>query len=690
MEIKPLFISCLILTCMFASHVSAFRITSLEVSKDPVDYGEKFTITAKFSGVDDTYIVNCYVDEYKLTPKNLGAGIEEVEFKLEKNAGDWEDAGIRCGLRDARIEILTTSTQTKVMEETVKFNIGHVPNIEFIPTQPIPNRVVRVKIVDSENGNPLPNVNVEMKDVYGGDVITQKTTSDGTFTFTPTVAGEYNMKLKEKDICGDVKFYIKRPLIVDGPYPENPVVKEMIRMAVPAGSGVGLKVFDSNGNTYKTVAAAYNGGANFTIEDPGTYTLAIGEISTKYWNLNKTITVSDRLTPEIKIAPEQPTVGQPVTITILSRGDALPSSTVTIKKPDGVENDYTTSSFGTMTYETVSSIGVFEVRASKDRYASSTTSFEAKNSFSIKLEPETPTVKDTLTITVNDQSQKPVPDVLVEVLETDTKKTTDLAGKATFNLQEPGKYTFKLSKDMFWDKILEINPFGMLSTDPIPAEVELGKDITVKVYDSFEAPTNAEITIKDSIGKVRQYTASEQSITTERPGIHILTVSKSNYVGTNQTFKVKAYPLDVLTRMDSGILHINITREGEPIEGLKTVLDNKGELTESTTNEQGLASFALNEEGNVTVTVNKGEGSIMYEEKTLDLGIVRSYDLILLTTPLVIIFLITMMTLIAVYLGRKYLGDVSMPQIRKMKTQPKHSSQLMGSKKPGRSRLSGR
>ncbi|MBU0761915.1 MAG: carboxypeptidase-like regulatory domain-containing protein [Candidatus Altiarchaeota archaeon] len=549
----------LVLT-LIASYAQAIRINEVETSKEHVDIGESFTITAKLGGDTVSYYADFYVGNYRFATKNIIPDSDEVEAKFGLDKDEMQLRGISCGETTARVQIYTTSTKTLVANESVNIQIGSIPYLVFTPETPTPGKDVTVKVTD-EKGKILTNVDVTIRDIYGGDPISTKTRSDGTFQFLPKVAGEYKISFEERDVCGQKTFYIKRPMIVDGPRPENPVVGEMITVAVPAASAIGVKILDANGQLYKTVSAAYNGGANFTISDAGKYIIIFGDLSTKYWTVNRSLTVSDKYMPSIEVAPEKPVLNRPVTITVKSSDKPLQDAVVVIRKPDGVESQYITSSFGTLTYDQVGLAGVYEVKATKDRHSTAVKSFEAKNSFVLKQEPEYPTVQDTITLTVNDQDNKPVGDVLVEVTGLNQKKVTDMGGKITLNLQKAIKYDIQITKDLFWSKTIEVTPYGRLYIGDCVKEVDLGDNVSFNVFDSFNQPIDVDIDVKDPFGVVKQYSGSSETLSPAKPGNYTVTASKTNYASANTTFYVRPYPLDVDAIMRSGQLIVNIAEQ---------------------------------------------------------------------------------------------------------------------------------
>jgi hypothetical protein len=675
----------------------AVRITDVKLSNDPVDFQGKFTVTAKLSGPTCNMLAEFYVDRedgtyYRFDYQNVGCDTDTITAKFDLSAEEWEAKKISCGTRKALVELHVLTGNAMVANKSVDFDVGSIPNVEFSPSEPMAEKSTRVTLTDKTTGNAIYNANVKIKDIYGGDSIDAKTDQGGSFAFTPRVSGEFKMSIRQRDVCGDLTFYAKRPLMIDGPRPDNPVINEMVIVAVPSGASVGVKILDAKGDLYRTVPVSFNGGANFSISEPGTYILSVGDQSTKYWGINKTFTVSDRLIPEIKVAPDQPTIGKPATITVSSRGSPLDTATVTVKKPDGVDRDFATTSYGTVNYDMITSTGIYNIRAIKDRYGAGTASFEARNSLDAKFEPQMPNVKDTITINVKDQNDKPVSDVLVDIPAISFKRVTDMGGKLSFNLQEAKEYEIKLTKDLYWDKTIKLTPYGLLVIGECVKEFELGGSLPITVFDSFKSPAQADINVKDPDGIVKFYSGASQTLTPDKPGQYSVSVTKTNYIESNITFNVLPHPLNATSSMSKGQLTVNVTSKGAILPGVKVSVKEGLITLNGTTNNAGQASFNINKEGNITVTVNPGRENKNYEERAMRQQIVRSYDLVLLATPLSIIFLITLFTIIAIQIGRKFLGggEWKMPQIGGGKPQmkTKHDSVLLGDQKPKKSRLS--
>jgi hypothetical protein len=696
MSLRAGIVLCILLFLAFSASVDAITIRDVKLSQDPVDYRDQFEVTARLNDNPGNLVAFFYVDRgeqqpYLFATMNVPSEAEEITGKFKLTAEDWDYQNIKCGTHNARVDIQTTVTHAVVATMSVPFDIGQVPDVEFEPSRPVSDRDVKVTLRDKITGNVLPNVDVIAKDIYGGDAIDKRTDLGGSFVMTPKASGEYHMIFGESDICGEITFYAKRPLIIDGPRPDNPVINEMVIVGVPAGASVGVKILDSKGDVYKTPPVSYSGGSNFSISEPGTYILIVGDNSTKYWSVNKTFVVSDRLVPEIQVAPSEAVVGKTATITVSSRGQPLGGATVTVKKPDGVDRDYTTSDYGTINYDSMSATGTYFVKVTKERYGVGGTSFEAKHSFTSKFDPEFPTVKDPITLSVKDQNDKAVSDVLVEIPSSGFKRVTDMGGKISFNLQEPTVYQIKLSKDLFWDKTIQLTPYGILSVGECLSEFELGGAVTISAFDSFKAPVSTDISVKDPNGLIQHYTSQSQLYTPAKPGQYVVTVSKTNYIDANLTFKVYPHPLDISTRMKNGQLMVNVTSRNSTVSQVKVSLRKGDAVMNGTTNEAGQAWFNLNNEGNITVTANPAGENALYVEKSLSQRIVRSYDLILLTTPLIIIAGITLLTIVAIQLGRMYLGsEWKMPSfgLGKQAIRTKHDSTLLGDNKPKKSRLS--
>jgi hypothetical protein len=143
--------------------------------------------------------------------------------------------------------------------------------------------------------------------------------------------------------------------------------------------------------------------------------------------------------------------------------------------------------------------------------------------------------------------------------------------------------------------------------------------------------------------------------------------------------------------MSQGIVRIQVIGLGEPISDMLVSLEKDGSLRNGTTDADGSVEFPVNTEGNVSITINGDNGVIEYNMLEGTLFIVRSYDLILLTGPLVVILIISVMTIVAIQIGRMYFGGSwSIPSTdgmsKKKSQRPRHESSLMAG---GRDRKKG-
>jgi hypothetical protein len=649
---------------VLASSASAIGIDHLRVSDEMVNYLGKFTVTAGLTNNECpgfTHIGRFYLDDFMFRRVNIPCDISSVSADFDMRRDEWELNRIKCGPQKVTFEVLTSAEVSLGINETVDLSVGKLPEIRFEPEMPTPGRSVKMYLRDPETGRVLGNVDLRIRDIYGGTPITGKTSnSDGGFTFTPTVAGEYRVAFnenKQTDICGERVFYVKRPIMVDGPRPENPVVDEMIQLAVPTGGDIGIRVYDESGGLHRIIPVAYNGGANFTLGQAGTYTLVIGS-STKYWDINKTVEVSDRKRPSITVAPEKPVVGDPVTITVSSDGSPLADATVTIRKPDGVERDFKTTSFGTLNYEAVTLTGEYNVRAVKERLDPSEKTFTARHSFDIVFEPDTPTLEDTIVLTVNDQNGNPVGEAQVEIPALNLKRPTDTGGKLSFILQEPMQYAISITKDLFWDEQIRVTPIGVLSVGECLETIDYGENITIAAFDNFDNPVDVDMSFRDPRGMVQLFQNTQTATYSPAiPGEYVVTLSKTNFQQANRTITVLPKPLYHTVYMAAGKFHVNVSDGRDPISGINVVFDKDEVREESATDSQGIAVFNVNTEGNATISLNPESGNVYFEEKSFHAQVLRSYDLILLTTPIIIIFIIAFIAVIVLQLGRHLLGE---------------------------------
>ncbi len=96
--------------------------------------------------------------------------------------------------------------------------------------------------------------------------------------------------------------------------------------------------------------------------------------------------------------------------------------------------------------------------------------------------------------------------------------------------------------------------------------------------------------------------------------------------------------MNLTNSVNGGKLLINVKSRGNPINGIEISIDTPSGVKEKIrTDEKGLASLEIKEEGIVTITLNPENANRDYESKVMTERIVRGYDYALLWILLVVI-----------------------------------------------------
>ena len=677
---KIQFFAALTLLAILSTLATArISIDTITISPDPAKYNEDFRVTAKLSGVDESQCsveAKFYINDFAFQTINAKCGAREVDATWSQN--EWDKFNLKCGVNMARVELKVEGGLVDNYTQSV--DIGVVPDVSFNPLNPTVDREFTITFRDPEDQSLITNMNVKIETLLldsGTKVSSASTTaSSGQISYTTKNPGKYTAIVSKRQYCGEIDFYIKKQMMIDGPRPANPVIGEPISIGVPAGSSVGIRILDPNGNFYQSVPVSLSGGANFTINEPGNYTIVIGEISPKYWPVNKSLMVYSRPVPEISIYPDEPAVGKPVTISVMSRGVGLEGATVTVTKPDGVSKEFITGSDGGVTYDSVTSVGRYTVRAEKDRHDIVTQTFDTYYSFSANLDPINPTVNDTITLSVQNNDGVGVGDAMVLIPSIGYVGYTDNQGKLRLSLQEPKDYELFISKARYWNITRTVSPFGILGVEMSSYDIELGASSTIMSKTLYGKALESDIKITGPDGITRTTAGSSYVLTPDSPGVYRIILEKRNYLPANATLNVKPHPVDFSSAIVNGKFIVNVTSHGAGVDGLKVSVAMAGWSADEITNSAGVASFPVRGGGLINVTVNSG-GIRAYEAKGVAREIVKSYKLQYLVAPVTIIVLLSLFIIIALQLFKGGGGGSVARRIREGGSAFKRTSQRL-------------
>ncbi|MBD3260395.1 MAG: hypothetical protein GF334_01735, partial [Candidatus Altiarchaeales archaeon] len=596
---------------------AAPNIDEIEVDDD-IEFERDFDIEVSLRGDAQNSVVNFSIDGYSFVGPQYPD--EDDEVKVEWEREDWDRLPGGCGIHTLTVEVWSRSFGVKYDDQQVEVEMGNVPHIDFNPTTPEGSKQLTLTLRDPNTGSPASGVGVEVYYYQDAEIVLSKknTDSSGSVSFTPQELGKYKATIEDRDYCGNMDFYVKRKMIVDGPHPTDPVVGEKIDMAVPAGGGIGVKIYDDEtGEVSQIVPTTIEGDADFNVSDPGEYTIAIGESSTKYWGINKSLTVHEKPKPTVKVTPNKPVVGDVIDILIASRGQTLESALVEITRPDGVSRKYVTGSDGKVRFDSTVNTGRYSVKVSKDRYTNTRHSFEVYHDLSVVYTPQNPSVDENITLSVTDEGGHVIQDVVVEIPKENQVGYTNGQGRYTFKLPKKTDYTILLSKTLFWNESLEITPKGSLCIEVSKEVLELEQMLEIKCVNNQNQPvTSSRIIVENPQGIKETFTQSLVEYTPETAGEYKVYSEKEGFTSETQTFTVNPLPLTLANTVEGGRLKVILESRGQPVEGIPVAARRRDFNTQSQTDPEGVALLDFPGPGNLTLTVNNQENPL-YESKSI-------------------------------------------------------------------------
>jgi len=612
-------------------------IKSVTLSKDPVIVDQEFKIKIKVRNVESSMQVVIYFDDSVFPAKTVNVGPDLLDTEAVVYKDEWGvKVDLKCGVHTLRAYLVKFGEVYDTL--TDEFDVGNVPIMVLDPARPNPGKSMKISFTDRDTGDVLKNLDVTITDTEK-NTENKDTDSAGYLIYTPSKPGKYELEITETKYCGEMYFYAKRNITLDGPKPESPMAGDMITIAVPS-SDISLKVYDSNEDFYLAARTSITGAINFTISDPGEYLLVIGETSTRYWGINKTLTVSGRPSLSVDLEPSTPYVKLPVTISVKAGGSPLANTKVKIITPAGVQREYVTLANGKVIYDGVNAMGEYTVIVEKEKYEPITKTFNAKNGFRLQFDPEMPMLNSQLTVTVLDQDGIFVPDAQVNIPEAQVVGATDSKGKYSFKLAEsnpnvdPGEYTLEVKKDMFWDLTQKIRAQDTLQLSVVN-EAEVDSDVNVELYNSRGGLVgDDDVSLKITNPDNTITSLNKASVTFKPPlvGDYTVEASKNNYISTSASVKVTPHPLSVGLSIEGKELFVEVRSHNNSVEGIGvSVIMPGGKVSAlEKTDSKGMAKVPIYGEGNVSIIVNRENANPLYETKTEGKYIKKSYRILLL------------------------------------------------------------
>jgi len=638
---KKVFLIAVTLFCL-AGSVQSIGLIGIDISRKNIELEQNFKFEVSIKYPEANHQLYFFVDDHLFSQKMIGSTTEEVD----STEWNWDVVDLNCGEHTALAELRRGNVSVENI--SMNFDIGNLPAVSFDPKQPLAGRTIDIILTNAVSGAPASGLKVEIYDIQGGVKEKRSTDAFGKISYRPDNSGEYRMEFSGRDYCGKRSFYARKKLMIDGPHPENPVVGELISIALPAD--VGVKLFDENGDVYLLAETKIGGGANFTVNKSGTYTLVMGDLSSRYWGINKTLVVSDKDVPKVLINPEKVVIGEPVTIKVESGGFPLDSAVITITAPDNSFDAFTTISSGMLVY-TPSVIGKYTVSVEKERFEVIDKNFESKKKLDIDLTPRNPSVGEEVIISIKDQEGNPVGDATLTI--DGRAESTDASGLYVTTFKEARVYVVEASKTSFlyWDTEENITVTGTLNISLNPESAEVGQQTKIIVYDGTGNPISTNLTVTKPDGN--QECLMENVYYPDQPGDHTIEALKEGYTTAKKTLFVSPNEINMHYEVDNNRLKMFLSSQGNPVPDIHVKLSSPYE-TEGVSDSDGAIYFSIKAGGEYVFDVNKEKTRQEYEKKSVTEKIVKRRKTTLLVIPIIIVIILAAAALTVLYRVKHY------------------------------------
>ena len=631
----------LFVVLLLQSPALAASIDSIDVPSI-VPVGNGFRITASFSGDVCGSQANFYVDQKFINSKGLVCGRETAESDMINPSAE----SFSCGMHKITVALSKDNQVLSNSSRDVSFGNLPVITVSADPKDPL---AVTLNFKDNTSGIPLQYLKVHIYNVRKGTSSAEWHSTDpqGNINFSSRDTGQYMLTIEDSDYCGNASFYLKRPLYINGPFPANPIVGDLISMAVPGG--VGIKVYNSSGELYLTGATSIAGGVNFTINDPGNYTLVIGAENSLYGTKNLSVYVSAKTSDSLEADPDKAVLGSPVEITLRAYGKPLANATISIEDPDGLVEELSTGGNGTLSYipETA---GIYTLSFSDPRHLGAQAVFEARNQLVLDYTPKEPRVDRDITVYARDQLNNLVAGATVSIKDV-VYGLTASDGKYTFRVPEPKKYSVLVTGSDYWDAVMEFTTISPLFLDITPDVFELGGNVHVKTYDTKGnvVGSDLELTLPDGLATKFNGTYAPKDV-----GQYIVSATKSGYVPVINNFTVKPHPLELSISISADSIYVNTTSHGLPVSDIPLVVEKTSGKERIVSDAAGHAVIDIKNDGRVKISANPSGENPSYGKITVVRNIAKMHDYSGLIMALSAVALVALIAIAVVYAAPRH------------------------------------
>ncbi len=626
----------LFVVLLLSSPSMGASIDSISVPEQiPMEGG--FRITAGFSGDTCSNQARFYIDQKFISSQALACGRKTAESDTINPSKD----GFSCGQHKITVTVSKDDVVLSNYSKDISFGNAAMITASADPKDPLQ---VTINFKDNVTGKPVQYLETHIYNVHKGVNSAKWYSADaeGNIMFSSRDTGQYKLTIENSEYCGDASFYLKRALYTDGPFPANPIIGDLISMAVPGG--VGLKAYNSSGDLYLIGATSLAGGVNFTINDPGNYTIVIGEEESLYGTKNLSIYVSGKAWDTLETNPDKAVLGSPVAITLRSYGQPLGNVSLTIEDPEGMLEDLSTAGNGTL-YYVPEIVGTYTVSFSDPKHLGAQAVFEARNQFTLDYTPKEPRVGEDINIYARNQGNNLVAGATVSIKDVSYGLTAS-DGKYTFRVPEPKKYSVLVTEPEYWDAVTEFTAISPLSLDISPEEFELGGSVHVKTQDTKGNMVDADLEMTLPDGSSAKFNGT---YTPKGVGQYTVTAGKNGYIPSSKNYSVKTHPLELSISISGDRIYVNTTSHGLPAPNIPLVVEKTSGKEMTVSDAAGHAVIGIKNDGRVKISANPSGENPDYGKITVVRNIVKMHDLSALIMALAAVALVALIALAIVY-----------------------------------------
>ncbi|MFH1721818.1 MAG: carboxypeptidase regulatory-like domain-containing protein [Candidatus Altiarchaeota archaeon] len=434
-----------------------------QLTIDGYDF-DTFTVKPESPGENDEITV--YVEDKTGEPDKVNVVVtqfgsnDEWDFDDERDEDDTNNDGeYKFTIEDIssfkddpngiyQVDVYTSG----YCKETKTFEVSRTMSIEGpFPSNPKVGEQFQVRVQD-QNGNPLRHALVVAN--VNKEKIKSTTDTDGYARFTVNQAGTFSFAVSIEEFDDAIMTFTVSdlPAMQVSISPASPNTGSPASITVTSGgkpvASATLKFILPDG-TEKSQLTGSNGVTSYTPDQAGTYEVVAEKSG--YNEARTTFSVVKTLLDfKVKISPEEPEVGDEVTVEVRGSDNTLLSgASVSVSGPLSVSG--TSDANGRYSFK-ASKKGKYTVSVSKSDYNPSSTNFSPLGFMELILTPSEVAVGENITATVLDLESGNEVSSSIEIMDDLDESVYKASGpKISFVPEKKGSYKIKASASEYKD-----------------------------------------------------------------------------------------------------------------------------------------------------------------------------------------------------------------------------------------------